>query len=62
MRVIEQNMDVPMPQILEGIAEIEAVVDIPVLQFEFIFHVHSSFFAVAWSVASLSLFMIFLSN
>ena len=37
MRVFEQNMDVPMPQILEEIVEIEEIVDIPVLQFEFIF-------------------------
>ena len=39
MRVIEQNMDVPMPQILEEIVEIEAIVDIPVLQSEFMFFV-----------------------
>ena len=56
MRVIEQNMDVPMPQILEGIVETEAIVDIPVLQSEFIFLVNSCFFAVAWSVARFSLF------
>ena len=37
MRVIEQNMDVPMPQIPEEIVEIETIVDIPVLQSEFIF-------------------------
>ena len=37
IRVIEQNMDVPMPQILEEIVEIEAIVDNPVLQSEFIF-------------------------
>ena len=43
MRVIEQNIDVPMPQILEEIVEIESIVDISVLQFEFIFHVHSFF-------------------
>ena len=34
--VVEQNVDVPMPQILKEIVEIEAIVDIPVLQFEFI--------------------------
>ena len=34
----------PMPQILEEIVEIEAIVDIPVLQFVFIFHVNCSFF------------------
>ena len=36
-RVVEQNTDVPMPQILEEIVEIAAIVDIPVLQLEFIF-------------------------
>ena len=36
MRVIEQNMDVPMPQILEEIVEVETIVDIPVQQSEFI--------------------------
>ena len=41
MRVIEQNMDVPMPQILEEIVEIGAIVDILVLQFDFILQVSS---------------------
>ena len=36
-RVVEQNIGVPMPQILEEIVEIDAIVDIPVLQIEFIF-------------------------
>ena len=36
-RVVEQNTDVPMPQILEEIVEVEAVVDIVVSQSEFIF-------------------------
>ena len=59
-RIAEHVIDVPMPQILEEIVEIEAIVDISVLQFEFIFHVHSFFFAVAWSAARLSLFIFWL--
>ena len=43
-RVVEQNTDVPMPQILEEIVEIAAIVDIPVLQLEFIFLVNGSCF------------------
>ena len=43
-RVVEQIFNMTMPQIPEEIVEIEAIVDIPVLQFEFIFLVNSSFF------------------
>ena len=43
-RVVEQIFNMSMPQILEEIVEIEAIVDIPVLKFEFIFLVNSSFF------------------
>ena len=34
-RVVEQNIDEPVPQILKEIVEIDAIVDIPVLHFEF---------------------------
>ena len=42
-RVVEQIFDKPTPHILEEIIELEAIVEIPVLQFEFIF-VDGSFF------------------
>ena len=41
-------MDVPMPQILEDIVEFEEIVDIPVLQIEFIFHANSSYLFLLW--------------
>ena len=36
-RVVEQIFNMTMPQILEEFVEIEAIVDTPVLQFEFNF-------------------------
>ena len=50
-RVVEQIFDKPTPHILEEIIELEAIVEIPVLQFEFFFIDGSFFFAVALSVA-----------
>ena len=62
-RVVEKIFNMTMPPILEEIVEIEAIVDIPVLQFEFIFHVNRSFFLL-WHGALhvLSLFIIICFN
>ena len=51
-RVVEQNIDAPMSQILEEIVEVEAIVDITVLQIELVFFWHGQLFCgvVAWSV------------
>ena len=43
-RVVEQIFDKPTPHILEEIIELEAIVEIPVLQFEFILLMVAFFF------------------
>ena len=53
--LVEQIVDVPLPQIMEEIVEAVQIVKSPVPQIELVFLLSWSFFcAVAWSVARFS--------